>query len=101
MEDAEDELPLELKQEVAALYSMSDKALWKVARNHLSVKDARKLRQLNHKQQKYGSTSLAEVELQRLEELGYHYDRHILLRSQAMLLLKERGHDISPLLKAS
>lgn len=71
MEDTEDELPLEPKQEVAALSSMGDKALWKVARTHLPAKDAQKLRQLNHKQQKYGRTSLSELELQTLEELGY------------------------------
>jgi Spy/CpxP family protein refolding chaperone len=55
----------------------------------------------NHKQQKYGQTSLTQLERQTLEELGYQYDRSILLRSQAMLLLKERGHDISKVLKAS
>lgn len=95
------DLPPDLIEELAAMNSYSDKALWKAARSHLSAKEAQKLRQLNHKQQKYGRTSLSLQELQILEELGDQYDRSVLLRSQALLLLKERGHDISKILKAS
>ena len=87
-------------RELEAMNSFSDKVLWKTARSHLSAKDAQKLRQLNHKQQKHGQPSLTQLERQTLKNLGYQYDRSILLRSQAMLLLKERGHDITQILKA-
>jgi|GEM_PF-2402102 len=95
------DLPPELVQELTELSSLNDKALLKAARNHLPAKDAQRLRQLNHKQQKYGRSSLTQAESRELEDLGYQYDRHILLRSQAIVLLKERGYDISKLLKAS
>ncbi len=95
------DLSPELDEELTAMNSFSDKALWKTARSHLSAKEAQTLRQLNHRQQKYGQASLTQSERQTLEELGYQYDRSILLRSQAILLLKERGHDITKVLKAS
>jgi Skp family chaperone for outer membrane proteins len=95
------DLSPELEEELAAMNSFSDKALWKTARSHLSAKEAQTLRQLNHKQQKHGQKSLTQLERQTLEDLGYQYDRSILLRSQAILLLKERGHDTTKILGKS
>ena len=89
----------ELAKEVEALKSLSDKALWKTARSRLSAKEAGKARQLNYKQQKEGANSLSHSERQILDELLYQYDRRLLIRSHSILLLKERGFDISKLLK--
>jgi hypothetical protein len=44
-------------------------------------------------------SGLTLAEWQRRDELMRQYDRGILIRSRAMLLLKERGHDISVLLE--
>lgn len=95
------DLSPELVKELLAMNSFSDKVLWKTVLSRPSARDAQKLRQLNHKQQKYGQASLTQLERQSLEDLGYQYDRSILLRPQAILLLKERGHDITRVLKAS
>ncbi len=54
-------LPPELAKELEAINSFSDKALWKTARSRLTTKAAQKLRQLNHKQQKYGQPSLTQL----------------------------------------
>jgi hypothetical protein len=86
-------LPPELAKEMAAMNLYSDKALWKVARSRLPAKALTRLRQLNHKQQ--GRATLLNEELQILNELGEQYDRYILLRSHAILLLKKRGYDVS------
>ena len=89
----------ELAKEVEELKSFSDKALWKTARSRLSAKEAGKVRELNYKQQREGTDSLTPVERQTLDELLYQYGRRLLIRSQSMLLLKERGYDINKLLK--
>lgn len=90
-------LPPELAKEIAAMSLYSDKALWKAARTAMPAKMLNQLKQLNYKQQKEGHDSLSEEERQLHTELGYQYDRYILLRAHAAMLLKRRGHDISSL----
>jgi hypothetical protein len=92
----------ELAQEIEALKSLSDKLLWKVAaQSHLTVRESQKLARLNAKQQREGSSSLLPEEAQIQKELLYQYERRMLIRAQAILLLQQRGHDISKLLKVS
>jgi hypothetical protein len=76
------------------LQFLSDDALWATARNRLPQEISMQLEQLNHKQQREG---LTEVEAGTLEQLVQEYERMMLLRAQAAVLLKERGYDISNL----
>ncbi len=92
----------DLAKELEALKLLGDKALWKVAaKSHLTAGERQKLAQLNSKQQREGSDSLSPEELQTKNELLYQYECRMLIRANAMLLLKQRGLDISNLLKVS
>lgn len=88
----EDELPTSLSAELAALISLDEEALWCAARSRMPVQEAELMAKLNYKQQNY---SLTKDELNTLNDLGEQYDRYMLIRAKAMVLLKERGHDIS------
>src|SRR5689334_21933437 len=68
-------LPVELAEEIAAMSSFSDQALWKAARKRIPSNLLKKLNQLNYKQQKEGAASLTSEELKTLNELGYQHDR--------------------------
>jgi hypothetical protein len=93
----EDEVPPEVENEVATFRSMSDKVLCKVARSRLPAKIAKKLNDLNYKQQKYGQDYLTQTERDNLEKLSFEYDKQILLRSYAASVLHDRGFDVSSL----
>ena len=98
----EEELSAELAKEIEGLKLLSDKALWKTAsQSHLTTREAQKLAQLNRKQQSHPLAELSSEEAQIKQELLYQYERRLLIRSHALLLLKERGLDISNLLKVS
>lgn len=90
----EEALPVDLEQTVADLQVLDDDALWRAARNNLSEETRDRLEALNLKQQREGFT-LSEREEH--SQLLRQFDRAILIRSQAIKLLKERGHDISDL----
>ncbi len=92
---ADDELPGDLSAELGRLRELEDRALWHVARDHLSEEMASRLEALNHKKQRDGLTPI-EVETQ--GELLRAWDRMMLLRAEAAALLKTRGHDVSELL---
>jgi hypothetical protein len=91
----EEGLSPELAKETAAMNLFNDKDLWKVARRRMPARPLNQLRQLNHKQQKAGQASLTQEAIQTMTRLGDEYDRYILLRSQAVMLLKKRGYDVS------
>lgn len=98
----EDDLTAGLAKEIEGLKLLSDKALWKTAaQSHLTTAEAKKLAQLNRKQQSTLSAELSAEETQIKQELLSQYERRLLIRSHALLLLKERGLDISKLLKVS
>ncbi len=89
-------LPADVAAAVAALDTMPDTALWETARtSHLSPAAAAHFEELNHKRQREG---LDADEQQMVETLLHQYERALLVRAEAMVRLKERGHDISPLL---
>ena len=73
---------------------MDDAQLWQVARSQLTGEASRELESLHWKRQREG---LLRDEQQRAEELERLFDRIVLLRSQAAALLKQRGHELSPL----
>jgi plasmid stability protein len=88
----EDNQPDQLDEELDSLVFLDDDNLWRAARSHMPKKAANQMAQLNYKQQSKG---LTETELATLNQLGEEYDRYMLIRAQAMVLLKERRHDIS------
>ena len=91
---ADDELPVALLEALAPLPTLSDAALWRVARSRLPADVSTELEELHIKRQREG---LSDTEAERSAELLRQYDRTMLLRAEAALLLKQRGHDISEL----
>ena len=93
----DDSLPSDVAAALQPLDTMSDEALWQLARtSHLSPAAAAHLEELNHKRHREGLTA---EERQMAEALRQQYERTMLVRAEAMAKLKERGHDISTLLE--
>ena len=93
----DDALPADVAAALAPLDSLSDADLWEVARtSHLSPAAAAHLEELNHKRQREG---LDGEEDRMAELLLHHYERAMLVRAEALAQLKERGKDISALLR--
>lgn len=91
---AADELPPELAEAISSLAHLDDETLQRAARSHFSAERATELEALHLKRQDEG---LTEEEAQRAAELTHQYERAMLIRAQAMVLLMQRGYDISAL----
>lgn len=91
-------IPLDIQEAVASLPVLDDAALWQAARSRLSPAESDEVEVLHFKQQREG---LTDAEKQRLAGLMHQYEKALLIRSHALLLLKQRGQDITPLLDAS
>jgi plasmid stability protein len=91
---ADHTVPRDLAETAASLSSLDDARLWQVARGQLTDEASRELEALHWKRQREG---LDPDEQQRTIELERLFDRIVLLRSQAAALLKQRGHDVGPL----
>jgi plasmid stability protein len=91
-------IPLDIQEAVASLPVLDDAALWQAARSRLSPAESDEVEVLHFKQQREG---LTDAEKQRLGSLMHQYEKALLIRSHALLLLKQRGQDITPLLDAS
>jgi len=94
---AEEELSPDMAKALGDLELLTDEELLRAARNRLSEDARSQLEALNVKQQREPLT-LAERET--LEQLVLQYDQAVLLRAEAVRLLKERGHEVSQLLTA-
>ena len=92
-----DNLPGALVDEMAQLVFLSDRDLWRAARNKLTSEENEHMQELLSKRQRIGLTRQEEEEV---DGLLLRYERSMLLRAQSMALLKERGHDVSDLLPA-
>ena len=92
---AEDDLPSDLTQMLADLSALDDPALWQAARQHFASEDVTRLEQLHLKRQREG---LTPAETESAETLIRQYERAMLARAQAAVLLRQRGYDISTLL---
>lgn len=86
----------ELQDLQEAMADLSDEELWDAAHNSLAQEATAALQRLRAKRKRAGLTL---AEWQRRDDLLRQYDRGILIRSRALLLLKERGYDISALLE--
>lgn len=93
-----DDLPAGLADAISPLALLDDEALWRAARNHLAAEAAAQLEELHLKRQREG---LTRIETDTLAALVRQYERAMLIRSQAVALLRQRGHDVSALLGAS
>ena len=88
----DEDLPAELAQAVSALHLLDDVALWRAAQSPLPSEVATRIEDLHLKRQFEG---LSPNETQVLATLMKRYEQTLLMRAQATLLLKQRGHDIS------
>ena len=91
-----DELPTEFKDSLAQLSLLDDEALWRASRTTFPTDAAHQLEDLHLKRQREG---LTESEAQSAATLLQQYERAMLVRTQAVALLKQRGHDVSDLLR--
>ena len=90
----DDHLPSGLEQELERVEAMDDAALWEVARTRLPVRTAKRMQALQFKRQREG---LSDEERRAEVALAKEYDRRMLIRSKVLLLLKQRGYDVSEL----
>ncbi len=91
----EEELSQDLAQAIGDLALLNDEELRQAVRNSLSDDARAQLEALNLKQQR---EELTPAERETLERLAHQYDQAMLLRAEAIRLLKERGHEVSKLL---
>ena len=85
-------MPPDLERELARVTTLDDAALWELARARFPARTARRMEALQFKRQREG---LTDDERQLEAALAREYDRRMLIRSKALLLLKQRGHDVS------
>jgi hypothetical protein len=90
----DDLLPPKTRAALAALTMLDDTALWRAARKRVSTRSLGLWRALIAKRETQALTEDDERLLNEIEE-GFH--RVALIRAEAALLLKERGHDIAGL----
>ena len=88
-------LPDELERAIAEFIAVDDAILWQVARSHMPLDAIERLQELNLKRQREG---LTDTEQQESDQLIRQYERSMLVRAQAVALLKQRGHDVSTIL---
>lgn len=89
-----DSLSAELDNELTQLAFLTEEELWQAAKTTLSNSDHERMEQLLFRQQSVG---LESDELAEAQSLAERYDRAMLIRAKAAVLLQERGFDISAL----
>jgi hypothetical protein len=92
LEDPQTDIASDLSQ----LAFLTDEELWQAARKTLTSQEADRMQALTWKRQREGWTA---EEQQETEHLLHRYNRIMLVRAKAAVLLKERGHDISSLIQ--
>jgi plasmid stability protein len=93
-----DQLPPEFETALASLHQLADAELSLAARTRMPKAAADQLAQLNRKRQYQGLTT---DETQTAASLLYLYERTMLVRAQAAVILKQRGFDITNLRDAA
>ena len=81
----------QLAKEWAAMHLLSDEALWQATQPTLTPTEQERLHELNHLA---GERSLTEQEMSEQTTLLEAYHRSTVRRSQAIAILKLRGHSI-------
>lgn len=90
----DDRLPQRTRAALIQLATLDDTSLWDAARRRASTRSVGLWRRLTAKREAEGLTEEDEQALNHLEE---SFDTIALIRAEAALLLKERGHDITSL----
>jgi hypothetical protein len=93
-----DAFPERLDADLARLEAFDDDALLKLVRRPVPVRKARRLESLNLKKQQRG---LNAAERQVAARLLGEFDRRMLIRAHALLLLKQRGFDVATLVSGA
>lgn len=91
----DEQLPGTVTQELKQLQWLTDDELWQAARLTATDEEAEQMQILLEKQQREG---LTPVEQQHVEQLSMFFNRIMLVRAEAAVLLKKRGYDITHLL---
>lgn len=89
-----EELDVSLAQTLTELGMLDDEGLWRAARSELPREISAELERLHFKRQREGLTSVEEGMVQNYLR---QYERTMLVRAQAAVLLQQRGYDISAL----
>lgn len=87
-------LPEDIAADLAQLAYLADDDIWLAAQTQLTLAEAEQMQALLDKQQLEGLNS---EEQQMAQQLSHRYNRTMLIRAKAAVLLKERGYDISVL----
>jgi hypothetical protein len=87
-------LPSDIVDDLEQLTYLTDAEMWEAARTTLPRQSSERMQALVLKRQGVRLTAVEERELKRLTHLA---DRAMLVRAQAAVLLKERGHNIESL----
>ena len=87
-------IPQDIALELKQLKFLDDSYLWEVARQVVPSAKSARMQTLVLKQQNEGLTKHEEAEAKLLQHVAH---RVMLLRAEAALLLKTRGHNISTL----
>jgi len=90
-------LPPDIEQELSELDLFTDEELWRAARMTAPVDKSERIQMLVEKQQLEG---LIDLEKQEAALLSHFFNRVMLVRAKAAVLLKERGYDIDQLLNS-
>ncbi len=86
-----DNVPPEFQADLAALDKLDDNTLWQIARNH---KTAEEMERYNTLLEGNSNNTLTEAERLELMTLRQEADRFMLLKAQAAVLLRWRGHRV-------
>lgn len=81
-----------LRSALAQMAYYNDAVLWQLAKATMPSDQSARLEELHHKQQREGLTEDESAEERALSNL---YRETLLVRAQAAVLLKQRGHDMS------
>lgn len=87
-----DPLPGDLQTALAQMAFLNDAALWRAARTSLQQEQQQRLEILHDKQQRDALSSTEQAEEQALVKL---YRETQLVRAHAVMLLMQRGYDVS------
>ena len=91
----QEQLPADLETELSQLEQFSDEELWRAARMTAPAEKTDRMQLLVEKQQLEGLT-VGEKEEAAL--LSQFFNRIMLVRAKAAVLLKMRGHDVDQLI---
>lgn len=94
----EETLPADIEEELAQLELFTTDELWYATQLSGSQQRSDRMQELVDKQQLEG---LTEVEKQEAQLLSHYFNRIVLVRGKAAVLLKERGYDIDHLAQNS